>query len=313
MTAAEVLASFLDATGGETVYHHAGTLPLRVLVTVAVHGDETGPLWSAAELVRALHDGRQSCAVHLTILVGNPVAVLAGRRFVEEDLNRAVRLVPRTHTVEGRRAERLKPVLRETEFLLELHQTRGPMAPGEGPFAIGSYHPKREALVQALGIDTWCVSAPRSFHAPELGVSLVEEYAEHHGALTLTVEVGQRGVRPECTSATTAIFERLILTAERLARGEPLAPAGPGPIRILELAHKEPYSAPEPLMQELPNLSWVDEGTVVTEGHSPVDLAAPVDGYMLFAKFGKIGPPAPLYAYRLFRELPDPSARWPIK
>lgn len=63
----------------------------RLLLSVGVHGDETAPLELLAGLLDELLEAPNGLALELMVMVGNPAAVAAGKRFVEVDLNRMFR------------------------------------------------------------------------------------------------------------------------------------------------------------------------------------------------------------------------------
>jgi succinylglutamate desuccinylase len=67
--------------------------PVRasVLVSVGVHGDETGPIEVVAHLLDAISQNPASLAVDLMVCVGNLDAIAAGKRFIDADLNRMFR------------------------------------------------------------------------------------------------------------------------------------------------------------------------------------------------------------------------------
>ncbi|MCL4758134.1 MAG: succinylglutamate desuccinylase [Rhodocyclaceae bacterium] len=62
-----------------------------VLLSAGIHGDETAPIELLDRLVDALLTGRTALAVRLLVVLGNPEAARAGKRFVEHDLNRLFR------------------------------------------------------------------------------------------------------------------------------------------------------------------------------------------------------------------------------
>ena len=68
-----------------------------VVLSVGVHGDETGPIEVLAHLLDALSRDvstqRQALAVDLLVCVGNVDAIRAGKRFIDADLNRMFRPV----------------------------------------------------------------------------------------------------------------------------------------------------------------------------------------------------------------------------
>lgn len=62
--------------------------PMSLLVSVGVHGDETGPIEMLAQLLAELAGSPQQLALDLMVVVGNPAAIAQGRRFIDADLNR---------------------------------------------------------------------------------------------------------------------------------------------------------------------------------------------------------------------------------
>jgi succinylglutamate desuccinylase len=62
-----------------------------VLLSVGVHGDETGPIEMVAHAIEALSREPSALAVDLMLCVGNIDAIAAGKRFIDADLNRMFR------------------------------------------------------------------------------------------------------------------------------------------------------------------------------------------------------------------------------
>ncbi|WP_371767373.1 succinylglutamate desuccinylase [Massilia sp.] len=62
-----------------------------VLLSVGVHGDETGPIEMVAYAIEALSRTPGELAVDLMLCVGNIDAIAAGKRFIDADLNRMFR------------------------------------------------------------------------------------------------------------------------------------------------------------------------------------------------------------------------------
>ncbi|WP_413673390.1 succinylglutamate desuccinylase [Massilia cellulosiltytica] len=82
----------LPAKGVLTV--KAATPPAErpaVLLSVGVHGDETGPIEMVAYAIEALSRTPGEFAVDLMLCVGNIDAIAAGKRFIDADLNRMFR------------------------------------------------------------------------------------------------------------------------------------------------------------------------------------------------------------------------------
>lgn len=62
-----------------------------VLLSVGVHGDETGPIEMVAYALEALSRAPHELAADLMLCVGNIDAIAAGKRFIDADLNRMFR------------------------------------------------------------------------------------------------------------------------------------------------------------------------------------------------------------------------------
>ncbi len=67
----------------------SGDEPLdSLLLSCGVHGNETAPIELVDALVKDMLSGRQTIAVRLLVILGNPDAMINQSRFVEENLNR---------------------------------------------------------------------------------------------------------------------------------------------------------------------------------------------------------------------------------
>ncbi|WP_009908967.1 succinylglutamate desuccinylase/aspartoacylase domain-containing protein, partial [Burkholderia thailandensis] len=59
-----------------------------VLVSAGVHGDETAPIELLSMLVRDIAHGALPLRCRLLVALGNPGAMRAGERYLDDDLNR---------------------------------------------------------------------------------------------------------------------------------------------------------------------------------------------------------------------------------
>lgn len=77
-----------------------------VVLSAGVHGDETAPIEVLDRLAADLVSGAQPLAVRLLIVLANPAAMRAQRRYLDHDMNRLFGAVPGPHDTgsEGRRA-----------------------------------------------------------------------------------------------------------------------------------------------------------------------------------------------------------------
>jgi succinylglutamate desuccinylase len=170
-----------------------------VLVSVGVHGDETGPIEMVAYAIEALSREPARLAVDLMLCVGNIDAIAGGRRFIDADLNRMFRAERGSlaGTAEAARADAMIAATRAffdgagpVRWHLDLHTairaSRYPM------FAIVpelvADGPGR-ALLDWLGqggIEAVIMN-------PKSAGTFSYYSAEHHGAAGSTVELGRVG------------------------------------------------------------------------------------------------------------------------
>ncbi|GGC14606.1 succinylglutamate desuccinylase [Pseudoduganella buxea] len=195
-----------------------------VLVSVGVHGDETGPIELTAYLLDALSREPQALAVDLMVCVGNIGAIRAGKRFIDADLNRMFRVErgALSGTAEAARADAM--VAATAAFFdgtgpqrwhLDLHTA---IRPSVYPtFAIvpdlieaGA----RRALVDWLGE----AGIGAIIMNPESVGTYSYYSAEHHGAAGTTVELGRIGTLGQNDLSQFAAASHAL---DRLLRGMP--------------------------------------------------------------------------------------------
>ena len=170
-----------------------------LLLSVGVHGDETGPIEMVAHVVEALSRTPQALLVDLMLCVGNIDAIAAGKRFIDADLNRMFK--PErgalADTFEAMRADEL---IAATDAFFE----------GAGPVrwhldlhtAIRASHYPMFAIVpdliaeegKAMLIDWLGQAAIGAIVMNPKSAGTYSYYsAEHHGAAGSTVELGRVG------------------------------------------------------------------------------------------------------------------------
>lgn len=203
-----------------------------VLVSVGVHGDETGPIELVAYLLDALAREPQALQVDLMLCVGNIDAIRQARRFIDADLNRMFRAErgALAGTAEAARADVM--IAATSEFFaqagkerwhLDLHTA---IRPSVYPtFAIVPDLIADEAKQQLTG---WLGEA--AIGAIIMNPSSAGTYsyysAEHHAAAGTTIELGRIGTLGRNDLSQ---FEAARVALERLLRGKAPAPAAHAP------------------------------------------------------------------------------------
>ncbi|WP_342118313.1 succinylglutamate desuccinylase [Pseudoduganella sp. OTU4001] len=197
-----------------------------VLVSVGVHGDETGPIELVAYLLDALAQEPQALAVDLMLCVGNIGAIRQAKRFIDADLNRMFRAERGTlaGTAESARADVM--IAATSEFFanagkerwhLDLHTA---IRPSVYPtFAIVPdliADDAKEQLIAWLG-----EAAIGAIIMNPASAGTYSYYsAEHHAAAGTTVELGRIGTLGQNDLSQ---FEEARIALNRLLRGQ--APA----------------------------------------------------------------------------------------
>ncbi|MFC5460461.1 succinylglutamate desuccinylase [Massilia niabensis] len=170
-----------------------------VLLSVGVHGDETGPIEMVAHVIEALSRQPQQMVVDLMLCVGNIDAIAAGKRFIDADLNRMFR--PERGTLAGTaESARADELIAATDAFFE----------GTGPVrwhldlhtAIRASHYPMFAIVpdligeegRAMLLDWLGQAAIGAIVMNPKSAGTYSYYsAEHHGAAGSTVELGRVG------------------------------------------------------------------------------------------------------------------------
>jgi succinylglutamate desuccinylase len=209
----------------------AGTRP-AVLVSVGVHGDETGPIEMVAYAVEALSREPQLLAVDLMLCVGNIDAIAAGKRFIDADLNRMFR-AERGSLAGTAEAARADAMIEATSgffngagperWHLDLHTAiRASHYP---TFAIV---PDLVAIERKPALLGWLGAAAIGavIMNPKSAGTYSYYSAEHHGAAGSTVELGRVGTLGQNDLSQFAAVSQAL---ERLLRGQPPQAAASAP------------------------------------------------------------------------------------
>lgn len=167
----------------------------QVLLSVGVHGDETGPIEMLADLLT--HFDAQRLRVEVLLVMGNAAAVVGQRRFVEGDLNRLFHDAAEENTCEGQRAQVLRAATRAffaqdalPKFHFDLHTTIRPSKIARFAILPSLISEARQAAflpwLAACG-----VAAVVSNSTPSGTYSYFS--AQHCAAAAATLELGQVG------------------------------------------------------------------------------------------------------------------------
>ena len=173
---------------------------ISLVLSVGVHGNETGPIELVNQLVTGILEGKVSLNIRLLVLIGNPVAANLAKRFCDVNLNRLFRGAWQEYDgFEANRAQRLEQAVCDFYSLSEnktdhikLHYDLHTAIRGSVhekfvvyPYVENSIYNKEQlAFLAASGIDAVLLS-----HQPTTTFSYYS-YAVHN-AHAFTVELGK--------------------------------------------------------------------------------------------------------------------------
>jgi succinylglutamate desuccinylase len=211
-----------------------------VLLSVGVHGDETGPIEVVAHAIEALSREPAALAVNLMLCVGNIDAIAAGKRFIDADLNRMFRAErgALAGTAEAARADAMIAATAQffdgagpVRWHLDLHTA---IRPSVYPtFAIV---PQLIADAGKQALTGWLGQAAIGaiIMNPKSAGTYSYHSAEHHGAAGSTVELGRVGVLGQNDLSQ---FADVAAALDGLLRGAAPAPAKVRP-QVFEVAQE---------------------------------------------------------------------------
>jgi succinylglutamate desuccinylase len=219
----------LPAKGIMTVRAARGEARAAVLLSVGVHGDETGPIEMVAHTVEALSREPHALAVDLMLCVGNIDAIAAGRRFIDADLNRMFRAQRGSlaGTAEAVRADAMIAATAAffngagpVRWHLDLHTAiRASQYPTFAVVPDLIAEDRKQALVGWLGE----AAIGAVIMNPKSAGTYSYHTSEHHGAAGSTVELGRIGTLGRNDLSQ---FADVAAALGRLLRGEPAREGG---------------------------------------------------------------------------------------
>lgn len=177
------------------VYEFMGDRPGPTLTVMGgVHGDEPCGTEAINRLMEEIRSGKINLEAGVLVCVplANPPARARGVRFIDRNLNRIFGdSEAGIQDTEGPLAEAIKPLLRQTDYLLDIHSYSASGAAftfaedGRAALALSAVLP---SAVTITGFQDCYRKAFPDRAAPPVGTT---EYARDHGAVSVTYECGQ--------------------------------------------------------------------------------------------------------------------------
>lgn len=270
--------------------------PIGLTIQAATHGNEVGGIDVLNAFMKLLQAAVITPPFPIAFVLGNPTAVHANRRFVERDLNRSFGQQGNTLD-EERRARALEPILEQSAFYIDFHQT---IEPSHRPFFIFPY--TQDSFDFAAGLHEhipivthWGLSFSKDGMCSD-------EYVNHRGGTGITLELGQKGFDVYHSGVGLQVALAAVQYAEAKLRG--INPSKPrSAVELYTWQSIVPYEQGMELREGLVNFQAVQRGDRVGS-YKGQALQAAADGWILFPKYPRDPLAAPAKElYRLIKRI----------
>lgn len=255
--------------------------PKKIALTLSgtIHGNETVGVAVLNEFLGLLASRTIDCRVPLAIFVGNPKAAHAGTRFLERDLNRS--FASKGDSLEEKRSRELLPILADTMWFVDLHQTN---RPAEEPFFIFPYSKGSFAFAKSISPQTIIVTHVDDGFSTEGLCS--DEFVNKEGGVGITLECGQVGLHPlQIAYGLKTVLNALSFVHRTLAKqAEPELDPYPAKVYLVKETLACPQQGVIKLKENLNNLQDVKEGDLLAEIDGKAVLS-PRSGKLLFPNY----------------------------
>jgi succinylglutamate desuccinylase len=261
---------------------------LRLLLSVAIHGDETAPIEMLAHLLDDLAQQPEALRLDLMVAVGNVAAIAQGRRYVDADLNRLF-AKDRGELKGAAEAERADAIMNATaaffsaedgeKWHLDLHTAiRKSLYP---TFAVvpdviaGRRKQDLAAWLGGAGIGAIILN---SIPAPTFSAYT----ANHFGAASCTAELGQIGMLGKNDlgqfAVTAAAIDTMLRSGDTLAFRRTL----PHVFHVVQEIIKRSDDFHLEFDRLTQNFTPLEPGAVIAQDSAGMYRVGPVTEYVVF-------------------------------
>jgi len=181
---------------------------LHFLISVSVHGNEPCGVHGINELLQEgwFQGGNiPLSSIRVTVILGNPGAFVAKKRFIEENLNRVMseEIFAQESTYERKLAKRLAQAIKKADVYLDIHSTSSDSV----PFALPAKNKKSETLALSLP----CQFSIKNLAHLTNPKATSMEWAFLHNKTAVCVECGQHN-NPKSVEVAKEVIKTTILS-----------------------------------------------------------------------------------------------------
>ncbi len=275
-----------------------------------IHGNETGSLPSFLKLANMLATKELIYNGKVTFFLGNKLASLQNKRFLERDLNRCFgnsEIIEKS--LEGKRACDIKKLLNQVNIYFDFHQTTMPC---KEPFYIFGMHEKSYLWARTIGNGNIFItrSAKKPF-SPEGMCS--DEYMRSLNKAGITLELGEQGFHKSAELVCFRAMKKALWVMDQIyikKRNLKFLAHKNNDFTFLEITHSEKFEdAGKNLLNGFFNLQRIKKNIQMGINHDGKMFYSPIDGYILFPQYplrdekGFVKEDLPAYIYTLATEI----------
>jgi len=256
----------------------------HLVVFGAIHGDEVCGPRAIRGIIADLEAGNLTLASGSVTFVPicNPEAHAAGKRSIDENLNRVFCVTDSPQSYEARLANELCPLMTGADVFLDIHSQNAP-----GPVSLFTDYPedpRNRALAAALPSKYVLLGWPAIYEETEhdFGSYSTNRCAHENGAAEVLIECGQN----EDPEAAVVAREVILRTLAHLNMIDPL-PALSSDAETVNIRMKRVYAHEHPddrFEKEWEHLELVSKGTCIAVRATGERIVVDCDSIVIFPK-----------------------------
>jgi succinylglutamate desuccinylase len=241
-----------------------------------IHGNEIIGIYILNKVFSEVLSGSIRIQKPIALIAANREAALAGKRFLDRDLNRSFGREEQS-TREDRICRLIEPILTQSTYTLDLHQT---ILGTASPFFIFRAHKNGFDFATALNPDLPIVTLWNNKASAD--GRLLTEFNIERSLVAITLELGKAGYDPHQVELGVAICKRAIEVSFRNLKAHNLEKSK---LYLLDWFYR-------PTTKEAAlDPGWQNFSTIIKGQRLGIDgkreILSPVDGKMLFPKYGE--------------------------
>lgn len=244
------------------------------LVFGAIHGNEKSGTKAIFDIDDLLKNGNLVLLRGKVIFVPicNPKAYELDKREIEENLNRVFCYHEHPTSYEQSLANELVPLLKEADYLLDLHSFHHP---GESMIFQDYDTPELDAF-SAVQPASYLIKGWPEIYAEDTSVS-TEKYAYTQGVKALTLEAGYHKDEKSVETAKEAVLSSLAFL-RMIAPLEKKEKTSPKKLKMTSVIYKEKEGG---FVKDFQNITYMKKDELIAKDESGKAYTMPFDGYLI--------------------------------